>query len=95
MILSKCAVCDNKKLTFLKEQDASRLLSTWGIRSSLRLVPLVGPLLFQRYKMNEIVNKLLSSGDEFIPEVDLRQPWCDKFIKLINHVIKTKKKYKN
>ena len=95
MTLSKCAVCDNKKLTFIKEQDASGLLSTWGIRSSLRLVPLVGPLLFQRYKMNEIVNKFLSSGDEFIPEMYLRQPWCDIFIKLINHVIKTKKKYKN
>ena len=28
--LSKCAVCDSKKLKFIKEQEASALLSTWG-----------------------------------------------------------------
>ena len=30
MPLSKCAVCDRKKLKFIKEQEASGLLSTWG-----------------------------------------------------------------
>ena len=30
MPLSKCAVCDSKKLKFIKEQEASTLLSTWG-----------------------------------------------------------------
>ena len=30
MPLSKCAVCDSKKLKFIKEQEASALLSTWG-----------------------------------------------------------------
>ena len=29
MPLSKCAVCDSKKLKFIKEQEASELLSTW------------------------------------------------------------------
>ena len=29
MPLSKCAVCDSKKLKFIKEQEASGLLSTW------------------------------------------------------------------
>ena len=30
MPLSKCAVCDSKKFKFIKEQEASALLSTWG-----------------------------------------------------------------
>ena len=39
---------------------------------------LVGPLFFsfpffKQYKMNEIVNKFLIAGDEFIPEMHLRQ----------------------
>ena len=37
---------------------------------------LVGPLFFsffEQYKMNEIVNKFLIAGDEFIPEMHLRQ----------------------
>ena len=28
----------------------------------------------QKYKMNEIVNKLLLVGDKFMPEMHLRQP---------------------
>ena len=28
MLLSKCAVCDSKKSEFIKEQEASGLLST-------------------------------------------------------------------
>ena len=46
MLLSKCAVCDSKKLRFIKEQDASWLLSSLGIKKSLSKIPLVGPLLF-------------------------------------------------
>ena len=45
MLLSKCAVCDCKKSTFFKEQEASRLLSSLGINTSLSKIPLVGPLL--------------------------------------------------
>ena len=37
MLLSKYAVCDSKKSKFIKQQEASRLLSK---------IPLVGPLLF-------------------------------------------------
>ena len=44
-LLSKCAVCDSKKLKFIKEQEASGLLSTLGIKTLK--IPLVGPLLFQ------------------------------------------------
>ena len=46
MLLSKCAVCDSKKPKFIKEQEASRLLSSLGIETPLSAIPLVGPLLF-------------------------------------------------
>ena len=32
MLLSKCTVCDSKKSTFIKEQEASGLLSSLGIK---------------------------------------------------------------
>ena len=32
MLLSKCAVCDSKKSTFINEQEASGLLSSLGIK---------------------------------------------------------------
>ena len=73
MFLSKCAVWDSKKLKFIKEQEASELLGSLGIETPLREIPLVGPLLFQRdkqvntrYKMNEIINKLLLAEDKYI-----------------------------
>ena len=43
-------------------------------------------------KMNEIVNKLLLSGESFLSEMHLRQP---AFTVLVGHLLKTKKKYKN
>ena len=46
MILSKCEVCDSKKLKFIKEQEASGLLSSLGIKKHLNKIPLLGPLLF-------------------------------------------------
>ena len=46
MLLSKCAVCDNKKSKFIKEQEASRLVSSLETKTSLSKNPLVGPLLF-------------------------------------------------
>ena len=46
MLLSKCAVCDSKKLKFIKQQQASGLLSSFGIKTPLRKIILVGPLLF-------------------------------------------------
>ena len=46
MLLSKCAVCDNKNSKFIKEQEASGLLSSLGIKSPLSKIPLLGPLLF-------------------------------------------------
>ena len=46
MPLLKCAVCDRKMSKFIKEQEASGLLSTLEIKAPLSKIPLVGPLLF-------------------------------------------------
>ena len=43
--------------------------------------------------MNKIVNKYLSEGDKFMPEMHLRQPRFS--IVLVNHLQITKKEYKN
>ena len=46
MIISKCAICGAKKLKFIKEQDAKRLLSNLGIRIPLSKIPLLGDVMF-------------------------------------------------
>ena len=46
IILSKCAVCDNKKSKFIKEQQAKGLLSNLGIKTPLNKIPLLGDILF-------------------------------------------------
>ena len=46
MILSKCAICGNKKSRFTKDQEAKRLLSNLIVRTSLSKVPIVGDILF-------------------------------------------------
>ena len=46
MLLSKCEVCDSKKLIFIKELESSRLLSSLGIKTPQTKIPLLGPLLF-------------------------------------------------
>ena len=46
MLLSKCAVCDSKRPKFTKQQEASGLLSSLGIKKHLSKTPLVGSLLF-------------------------------------------------
>ena len=45
MLLSKCAVRDSKKSKFIKEQEASAVLSSLGIKTPLSKIPVVGPLL--------------------------------------------------
>ena len=76
-LLSKCVVRDIEK--FIKQQEAIGLLSNLVTKTLLSKIPLVGPILFQRYyqantryKTNEIVNKFLLSGDKFVPEMHLR-----------------------
>ena len=46
MFLSKCAVCDSKKSKFIKEQEASGLLTSLGRRTLLNKIPSVCPFLF-------------------------------------------------
>ena len=58
MLLSKYAVCDCKKSKFIKQQEASGLLSSLEIKTPLSKIPL---------------NFLLAS-DKFMLEIRLRQP---------------------
>ena len=81
MLLLKCAVCDSEKLTFIKEQEPSGLLSSLGINTSLSKIRLVGLFCFNsikqvntRYKINERVNTFSLAGDKSIPEMHLKQP---------------------
>ena len=46
MLLSKCGVCDSTKSKFIKQQEVSGLLSSWGIKTPLSRIPLIGLLLF-------------------------------------------------
>ena len=46
MLLLNCAVCNSKKSKLLKQQEASGLLSSLGIKAPPNKIPLLGPLLF-------------------------------------------------
>ena len=47
MILSKCAICNSKKSTFINRQGAKGLLSNLGIKTPLSSqVPILGDILF-------------------------------------------------
>ena len=52
MILSKCAICGNKKPRFIKNQEAKGLLSNLGIRTPLSKVPILGDILFWMCMLN-------------------------------------------
>ena len=39
MLLSKCEVCDSKKSKYIKEQEATELLSSLGIKTPLGKIP--------------------------------------------------------
>ena len=45
MMQSNCAVCNNKKSRFIKEQKALRILSNLVIKTPLSKVPLLNVLL--------------------------------------------------
>ena len=45
IVLSKCAVCDSKKSKFTKEQEASGLSNSSGIKTPLSKISLPGHLL--------------------------------------------------
>ena len=44
MMLSKCAICNNKESRFIKKQEAKGLLSNLGIRTPLSKIPLLNVL---------------------------------------------------
>ena len=46
LLLSNCVVFNSKKSKCIKEQEASRLLSSLGITTLLNEIPLLGSLLF-------------------------------------------------
>ena len=75
MLLSKFSVCNSKKPKYVKEQEAKGLLNNLtGVK-----IPILSDLpeaniLFYKYKINAIVNKLLLAGDKFMPEMHLRKP---------------------
>ena len=46
MILSKCAICGRKKSRFIKNEEAKELLSSLGLKTPLRKIPLSGDVLF-------------------------------------------------
>ena len=46
MLLSQCAISGTKKLRFIKEQKASGLSSSPGIKTPLSKIPLLGNISF-------------------------------------------------
>ena len=46
MLLSKCKVCDSKNSKFIKEQEASELSNSLGIKTPLNKMSLLRPILF-------------------------------------------------
>ena len=46
MLSSKCAICGSKKLRFMREQEAKGLLSSFGIKTLLSNIPLLGNIWF-------------------------------------------------
>ena len=55
MLSSICAVCDSKKSKFIKQQEASGLLSSLGMKTPLKKIPLLGSpfleTLISQYKI--------------------------------------------
>ena len=43
---SKCVVCGSKKSRFIKEQEASGILSSVAIRATLSKIPIFGDVFF-------------------------------------------------
>ena len=67
-------MCNSRKSKFIKEQEAKGLLSSLVIRTPFSKFFLSDSILFEKYKMNEIINTILLAGNQFIPELHLRQP---------------------
>ena len=46
VLSSTCAICGNKKSRFTKEQEAKGLISSLGVKTPLKKIPLLGDILF-------------------------------------------------
>ena len=46
VLSSECAICGNKILRFIREQEASGILSHFGIRTPLSKIPVLGDIFF-------------------------------------------------
>ena len=46
MLISICTMCGIKKSRFIKEQEASGVLSSFGLKTQLNKIPLLVDLLF-------------------------------------------------
>ena len=57
IVWPKCAVCSGKKLRFIKEQEAGRLLSSLGIKAPLSKILLLGNIFFNFVAQNEWNNQ--------------------------------------
>ena len=83
-----------KKSKFTKTQGDSGLLTSSGIKKPLSKIPLLDPLLFLVYKVNEIVNKFLLAEDKSMPEMFLRPGFiyiaCGPFTKKKERIRKFK-----
>ena len=93
MLLLSSVICDSKKSKFREQQEASRLLSSLEIKTTLSKI---SQQFNTMHKMNEIVSKFLSAGDKFMPEIYLRQPGltysaCGPFTKNKERIQKLKK----
>ena len=47
MLLPNCVVCNNKKSIFIKEEEASGLLGSLGIKAPLSKILLASPFCFK------------------------------------------------
>ena len=46
MVLLDCPKCNSEKLKFIKEQEASALLSNFGLKTLFSKPPLLGDVLY-------------------------------------------------
>ena len=74
MILSNCAICNSKESRFIKEQKATRLFSSLGIKMPLSQVLLLNPILSSGFKINKIIKEFLLGEDKLMPEMHVKQP---------------------
>ena len=84
VLLSKCSKCGNKKLKFMKEQEAEGSLSNLEFRTPLSKIPLLNVALsYKMNDMNKVVDKFLKIGNRFMPEMHLRFTYsaCGPFTK--------------